>query len=169
MTDTLSVFTGSAVVPLTLPLVLRANGRAIDTTAFAGSAVCPASQWQRRGTALAKSLGYGSLTHRADTPWPAARSCWAASRAFVATQHHHFRLIGGRSRSHAVKACRPYLTPASQSQCCATWQSERRGAGCGSRLASHRGWLPSSTAVGALQLGQSYITPHCPQCPPVSR
>lgn len=67
MADALSVFTGSAVVPLTPPLALRANGRASNTTAFAGSTVCPASQWQRRGTAIAKSLDHGSLTHRADT------------------------------------------------------------------------------------------------------
>ncbi len=41
------------------------------------------------------------------------------------------------------------------------------GVGLGSL--THRDWHPSSTAVGDPQLRQSYITPHCPQCPPVSR
>lgn len=36
------------------------------------------------------------------------------------------------------------------------------GVGLGSL--AHRGWHPSSTAVGAPQLRQSYITPHCIKC-----
>jgi len=41
------------------------------------------------------------------------------------------------------------------------------GVGLGSL--AHRGWHPSSTAVGDPQLRQNYITPHCLQCPPVNR
>lgn len=40
------------------------------------------------------------------------------------------------------------------------------GVGLGSL--AHRGWHSSSTAIGDPQLRQSYITPHCPQCPPVA-
>jgi len=58
------------------------------------------------------------------------------------------------ARSHAVTACRHYLTPNSQCQCFATWQLERCGAGCGSRLASaswlvaqfRRRWCAAATA-----------------------
>jgi hypothetical protein len=41
------------------------------------------------------------------------------------------------------------------------------GVGLGSL--APRGWHPSSSVVGDPQLRQSYIRPHCPQCPPVSR
>jgi hypothetical protein len=66
--------------------------------------------------------------------------------------------------SHAVKACRHDLTPSSQCQCFAGWQSERRGAGCWSRLAGASCWHPNSTACGVLQRRQNYITPHCIKC-----
>ena len=33
---------------------------------------------------------------------------------------------------------------------------------------THRGWNLSSTAIGDPQLRQSYITPHCHQCPPAT-
>ncbi len=56
------------------------------------------------------------------------------------TQHHHLRQFGGLLGSHAVKACRHDLTPSSQCLCCAGWQSERCGAGCGPRLA-YASWL----------------------------
>ncbi len=73
---------------------------------------------------------------------PAAWSCWVSSRSLVPTQHHHFRQLGGLLGSHAVKTCRHDLTPSSQCQCFARWQSERRGAGCWSRLAC-ASWLAS--------------------------
>ena len=41
------------------------------------------------------------------------------------------------------------------------------GVGLGSL--AHRGWHPSSTAVGVPQLRQSYIKRHCTKWPPVSR
>jgi hypothetical protein len=36
--------------------------------------------------------------------------------------------------------------------------------GIGLDSLTHRGWHPSSTAVGDPQLRQSYITPHCTKC-----
>ena len=33
---------------------------------------------------------------------------------------------------------------------------------------THRGWHPSSERVSVCTLRQSYITPHCPQCPPAT-
>ena len=122
--------------------------------------------------ALLRRYGLGSLAHRAGGPVASSVTMRPfLSRAFVKKSHiATFASSRGWLCQSAAKAeyrpCR--VTPM---KACASQHGSQSAIALGVCLGSlaHRGWHPSSTTVADLQLRQSYITPHCFQCPPVSR
>jgi len=92
--------------------------------------------------------------------------------ALDATRHHHLSALDTPWPSLCLRpvARSCFTTPLHASamvcgigQCFARWKSERRRAGCGSRLAG-ASWLDKDTQFGTLQdmhATANYITPHC--------
>ena len=120
----------------------------------------------------AKVIGFGSLSHRAGGAIASSVTMRPReSLRFVTEAHRHFSPVREagcvsqpQRRCTAIAESRQMKASASQD---GSQSAVALGVGLGSL--AHRGWLPSSTAVGDPQLRQSYITPHCIQCPPVSR
>jgi hypothetical protein len=144
-------------VSLTLPTEGRFAPRAGQATPLLSPDRRPGSysQLARRSTAMPKPLVTARyrlvLTFQdvaSSVVMPGWQSCLGANPASPLSPDRR------PARSHAVTACRHYLTPNSQCQCFATWQLERCGAGCGSRLASaswlvaqfRRRWCAAATA-----------------------
>jgi len=90
-------------------------------------------------------------------PWHAAQSCRqpclhkGASRPWQGNRHHCLSVCDGLGGQSVGKA------------------GYRHAKAIGNGSLSHRAGSPNPTPVHHLQRRQNYITPHCPQCPPVSR
>jgi hypothetical protein len=92
--------------------------------------------------------------------------CPRESLRFVTEAHRHFS--PGREAGCASQPQRrgTALAESQQMKACASQDDSQSAVALGVGLGSlaHRGWHPSSTAVGDPQLRQSYITPHCIKC-----
>jgi len=116
------------------------------------------SQWQRRSTAIASVMGVTARLRIAlPAPWHAAQSCRqpclhkGASRQWQGNRHHCLSVCDGLGGQSVGKA------------------GYRHAKAIGNGSLSHRAGSPNPTPVHHLQRRQNYITPYCPQCPPVSR
>jgi len=123
-------------------------------------------------SALERRYGLGSLAHRAGGAVASSVTmCPRESLRFVTEAHRHLSPVCEAGCASQPQRRRTALAESHPMKACASQGGSQSAVALGVGLGSlaHRGWLPSSTAVGDPQLRQSYITPHCIQCPPVSR
>lgn len=111
---------------------------------------------------------------------PAARPCDAASRCrLVAATHHHLRfasMVASVSAHSSASLCaragevhRQCFASIGQCAVAQIWP-RLAAASCWISRRLRLGLAPGMRgSCGTRPLRQSYITPHCPQCPPVSR
>lgn len=144
-----------------------ANGRATDTTAYRCSTVCIFSQLARRSTALPSPLASARYSHRAGCAMASSVTMRPReSLRFVTEAHRHLSPVREAGCASQPQRRGTAIAESHQMKACASQDDSQSAVALGVGLGSlaHRGWLPSSTAVGHPQLRQSYITPHCIKC-----
>ena len=109
----------------------------------------------------AKAIGFGSLSHRAGGA--AASSVTVRPREslrLVTEAHRHLSPVREAGCASQPQRRRTALAESHKMKACASQGGSQSAVALGVGLGSlaHRGWHPSSTAVGDPQLRQSYIT-----------
>jgi len=120
----------------------------------------------------AKAIGFGSLSHRAGGAVASSVTmCPRESLRFVTEAHRHLSAVCAAGCASQPQRRSTAIKESHQMKACASQDGSQSAVALGVGLGSltHRGWHPSSTAVGVPQLRQIYITPHFAKCPPVSR
>ena len=97
--------------------------------------------------------------------------CPRESLRFVTEAHRHLSPVCEAGCASQPQRRRTALAESHQMKACASQDGSQSAVALGVGLGSlaHRGWRPSSERVSVRTLRQSYITPHCIQCPPVNR
>ena len=119
----------------------------------------------------AKSIGFGSLSHRAGGAVASSVPMRPReSLRFVSVAHRHLSPVCEVGYASQPQRRCTALAESHQMKACASQDDSQSAVALGVGLGSltHRGWHPSSERTSVRTLRQSYITPHCPQCPAVA-
>ena len=161
-----------SITAFVLPALLCQSVRAALVRPAQGQGSYIASASQVLVSALVRRCGFGSLSHRAGGAVASSVTmCPRESLRFVTEAHRHLSPVceagcASQPQRRSTALAKSHQMKASASQ---DGSQSAVALGVGHGSLAHRAGIPVRPSVLNLQLRQNYITPHCPQCPPVSR